>query len=357
MAGALIATMYERINKQAILKSWHKLAFLLLIAGCFPEKEKPAASIYHWKTVFSLNAADSSRLGSLGIERLYVRFFDLDTDLERIIPKDAIIWKTLPPAHLEIVPCIRISNRSMRALPDSSIHTLARYAYTKIGKLRQNLINEVPEIQLDCDWTEETREKYFLFTDKFKAFCHADSILLSATIRLPQLVSPEKAGVPAADRAMLAIYNTGKIHEYAEANSILNPDSVRAAAQLISQYPLPLDLTLPLFSWAVQFRNGALHELHPAWSREELEKDTLFTAAGHSWLVVRENGTFKNKMLLKGDRIRVEEGSPGLCLEIIRLIADKTARTPGHLALFHYNPAEIDRYPPTAIKGIYQAWP
>ena len=70
-----------------------------------------------------------------------------------------------------------------------------------------NDIENVKEIQIDCDWTASTQEAYFEFLHYLKEKAKDKQIQLSATIRLHQLsMTP-----PPVDRGILMMYNTGDV--------------------------------------------------------------------------------------------------------------------------------------------------
>ncbi len=348
--------MCAKTGKPAILKNWSKWLLLLLLPACGP-KEKPVetrAAFYHWKTEVTLGPADSLKLDSLGVTRLYTRFFDIDQYGSKLKPLGVVEWTELPPAHLEIVPCVYITNRAMRFIPDTAVQSLALHIHTKIHRLLEAIPNKVPEVQMDCDWTEESRDRYFLLLRILGDLFHNEGIQVSATIRLHQVKYRERTGVPPTDRGMLMYYNMGQLDSPTEKNSILNLETANLYLERLPEYPLELDLALPLFSWAVQFRNGEFFRLHSAWNRSDFETDSLFVPEGENTFVVSRNALFKGEYLLEGDRFRIEEGTPDLNMEAIRKLSVTWRTKPLYLSLFHYNPYEIEHYSCKRLQDIYR---
>lgn len=343
------------------MKSWLKLLPLLLLLACKDEPARhvshPKAAIYHWKTVVTLDKTDSLKLDSLGVERMYLRFFDIDRYEDKLKPLGVVEWKTLPPADLDIVPCVYITNRAMAFLPDTAAASLAAHIFSKIKKLAVALPNTIREIQLDCDWSDETREKYFTLLGALKLLCEEEKWLLSATIRLHQVKYFETAGIPPVHRGMLMYYNMGELNSPDETNSILNPATGEKYLENMDKYPLELDLALPLFSWAVQFRGNEFFALRSAWTREDLQNDTLFLQEGENWFVARDNGLFRGEYILKNDRVRMEEVSPDLDIHVLNTLYSRLKNLPNYLTLFHYNPNEIENYAATAVQEIYSHSP
>ncbi len=76
-------------------------------------------------------------------------------------------------------------------------------------------------------------------------------MVLSATIRLHQVKYFETTGVPPVKSGMLMFYNTGDLENPSEENSILNIETAELYLSGLEDYPMQLDIVLPLFSWAV----------------------------------------------------------------------------------------------------------
>ncbi len=80
--------------------------------------------------------------------------------------------------------------------------------------------------------------------------------ILSATLRLHQLKNQKASGIPPVQRVMLMCYNMGNLRKYGNQNSILELSELKKyLGQDLSNYPIHTDIGLPLFRWAVAFRN------------------------------------------------------------------------------------------------------
>ena len=100
----------------------------------------------------------------------------------------------------------------------------------------------IKEIQIDCDWTDSTRNRFFRFTRTLGKLAHAEHSLISATIRLHQIKYFERTGIPPVDRGVLMFYNMGKLAAASERSSIFNTEDAEKYTSRLSQYPLPMDL-------------------------------------------------------------------------------------------------------------------
>ncbi|WP_338874589.1 hypothetical protein WBJ53_03130 [Spirosoma sp. SC4-14] len=229
--------------------------FLISLAGCqksqAPKQLTPA--FYHWKAVYDPGPAELKLLQQLKVRRLYVRLFDVDWDAQRRrpVPK-AIVRFAERPAGVSVIPVVFITNRTLLALPETEVATLARNVAQKIQQIAsdQNLV--FPEVQLDCDWSPSSRSRYFTLLSMVKVQMKKP---VSATIRLHQIKYADRTGIPPVDRGMLMFYNMADWKEPNTRNSILDLDVSDRYIGFVEKYPLPLDVVLPLFRWTLVYRN------------------------------------------------------------------------------------------------------
>ncbi|MBK8703650.1 MAG: hypothetical protein IPN33_08475 [Saprospiraceae bacterium] len=136
------------------------------------------------------------------------------------------------------------------------------------------------EIQIDCDWTEKTRDSYFYLLKKMREQLEPGNCALSATIRLHQVRYFKKTGAPPVDRGMLMFYNMGDVESWEEPNSILNIKKGEPYLDGAARYPLPLDVALPAFGWGVLFREGRMIRLIYPIDEKVLADTSRFSAGG-----------------------------------------------------------------------------
>lgn len=219
------------------------------------------------------------------------------------------------------------------------------------------------EIQFDCDWTASTRDAFFLFLKKMKQRL-PENTQLSATIRLHQYKFPDKTGVPPVERGMLMFYNTGDIDNPDAGNSIFRPEDVRKyLTGAPKDYPLPLDLALPVFSWALVFRDGELWKIIPEVPESELNDAARFvkmqiSTASLSFQTptfIIQKGTFLSGHYLRpGDLLKVEKVTPDLLCEAARFAAQADLADNASVAFFHLDSAIVRRYPVQLLDSVCQ---
>ncbi|SOD17884.1 hypothetical protein [Pedobacter xixiisoli] len=280
------------------------LFFLILLIGC-QQKREVNTSFYFWKTVYQSNAVEQSYLRAAKSSKLFVRILDVDRNLNgEIAPVAPIKFKDQIPADLELVPVVFIVNDILKEVNDVQIEKLAKNIVTFVdGKVKQAGKASYAELQIDCDWTATTRLNYFALLEEIKK--HVENKVISATLRLHQLKNQEKSGIPPVDKVLLMCYNMGNLRKYGTQNSILEVKELeKYVDKNLGYYPMPTDIGLPLFSWAVVFRNQSYAGISKRLKFEDLQKESNFLKSTNGLYVVKtdlpEFGLYKN------DEIRFE---------------------------------------------------
>ncbi|MEZ0542027.1 hypothetical protein [Fibrella arboris] len=282
---------------------------LILLAGCQTETRHSAEQVpafYHWKATYAPTVSEQATINKLGVQTLYVRFFDVDWDASAhtTVPKATITFRQRMPSGRRIVPVVYITNRTVANLSASNVPELARNLVKKVSLLAAKSGIRFNEIQLDCDWTQSTRNAYFTL---LKAISRETSVPLSATIRLHQVKFAAQTGVPPVARGMLMAYNTGDWKRPDTQNSILDLNDLKAYTDYLPGYPLPLDVALPLFRWTVVYRKGRfLTLLNNVGQAQVRVIPGLQQQADSSRYVAARDTTVLGVRLRRGDLLRTE---------------------------------------------------
>lgn len=349
----------------------HGLALISIIScTSSPPPRSVTPAFYHWQTTLALSPTERAYLDSFGCKKLYIKVLDIGRDpvTGEIQPYSRLeIADTTGLAGLEIVPVVFMTNAVFQGITEERIAWLAE----KVA----DVLNEPPpappggglpiatEIQFDCDWTPSTRNAFFLFLKKIKNHLPKHT-RLSATIRLHQYKFPEKTGVPPVGRGMLMFYNTGDIENPEAGNSIFQPeDAEKYVVGAPKHYPLPLDLALPVFSWALVYRDDELWKILPEVPESELFDTLRFNKISYLKSAISnlqstfriQKGTFLSGHYLRpGDVLRVEAVSPELLREAARLAAQTDLANNATVAFFHIDPVCVRRYPVQLLDSVCQ---
>lgn len=225
-------------------------ACIAMIASCQDKRQATMRSMYYWSTDFKIDKAKSSFLKKHGIKRMYVRFFDVVTaDGNPPMPNATVSFSSPVPNGMEIIPVVFITNECMRAGDER----LAGKIMERVMKMCEtNDVRGVKELQIDCDWTNSTRNAFFAFLKRLTGIAHRKGIQVSATIRLHQL----RLTPPPVDRGVLMMYNTGDFTDINCHKPILDISDVAPYVSGIADYKLELSSAYPIYGWDILFRGG-----------------------------------------------------------------------------------------------------
>ncbi|MGI6222439.1 MAG: hypothetical protein ACOYJG_02380 [Prevotella sp.] len=225
------------------------LVVLLALSAC-SQPSGVKRSMYYWRTSLQLSQEEREFLRLHHVTRLYVRYFDVvNEESDGNQPNATLTFDDSLPKGVEIVPTVYILNDCMRH--DDPL--LAERILKRVRQMNETHdVGKLKELQIDCDWTMQTRQRFFAFLKQLRDLCHQNDVQLSVTIRLHQLSQP----VPPADRGVLMVYNTGDVTQLSNEKPILNLDDVKPYVHYIDDYELPLSAAYPLFTWRVLFRGG-----------------------------------------------------------------------------------------------------
>lgn len=291
--------------------------FIPLFWAC-QQKQAPAQlSVYYWKTFFRLEAPAQQFLQDYHIQRLYVRYCDIILREGEAVPDAPVEMDTTHLKGKEIVPVIYIKNEVFLN-SEVSVAQLSERLSQYIAQINRTYKLSVSEVQLDCDWSLKSRERYFAFVQHFKA---QNPYRLSATIRLHQVKYHDRTGIPPVNYGVLMYYNMGKITATG-ANSIYDRATAEKYLPALRSYPLPLKVALPIFSWGVHSIAGEVTDLVGGFSFAEADTLSQLSRMGNSdCYLVTEAMTYKGQRWQKGDVIKVEEISQS---DLLTMKADLT---------------------------------
>lgn len=328
-----------------------------LFLACNRKETEITPAFYYWKTTFDIPPALHSFINDLKIKKLYLRFFDVDwnNDEKKAAPIGIIHFNAPPDPSLAIVPVVYITNRTMEKVTGYEIQLLAQQIFDQVRSIANQQKIAFSELQLDCDWTEKSKENYFQLITSLKERLHASGKLISVTVRLHQVKYPMRSGVPNVDRAMLMFYNMGKLQTANSKNSIYNEVDAGKYTVAIKNYPLKLDVVLPCFSWAIHSRDTKVIGLLP----KLMEKDfnlINFTLTGENTYKVNEPLFFQGEYLMKNDLLKLETITPELLLKNARQLSENIKIEERTVALFDLDSINVMRYEKENFEEAYNCF-
>lgn len=295
---------------------------------------QPDISFYYWKTQFRLSDYEQELLDIYKVQRLYVRYFDINVIQEqgtsRAVPQAVIAFDSqAAPAGTEIVPVIFIRNAVMedRSL---SLDSLARNTWQLVSSISNRHHISIRQVQLDCDWTVSSGQRFFDFTDKL---AQLSGVRTGSTVRLHQVKHFKVTGIPPVDTPVLMYYNMGDI-ESATGNSIYEKAIADKYNKSLRSYPRPLAVAIPVYSWFIHSRNGKIQQLYSKKSRTELEASPGFRKKDDTFYEAVTNHIFWGTYFKKGDLLKYEHISEKDLETIFADLGSHLRSAPGEVILY-----------------------
>jgi hypothetical protein len=337
------------------------LFFLLLLnfESCTAPRapRQVETSFYFWRTQFQLNSIEQNYLKSLNVRQLYVRVFDVDWNEyeNQAVPIGEIRSNLTHKINLPIIPTVFITNRTMLQLPDNQVISLAEKITQKIFRLSEEITSQkISEIQLDCDWSEKTRAKYFQLLEAINQQVKAQKISLSATIRLHQFKYPQKTGVPPVSCGMLMFYNMGDIDGNNTENSILDLKIAEQYLKNNSIYPLALDVALPIFGWGVLSRRNRVINLLNNLQISDLQDISKYELAKSGQYRVKKSHYLQGIYLYQNDLIRLEGVEQKQLLAAAEQLKKINLPPSFRLSFYHLDSKLLSKFSINDIRAIAQ---
>jgi len=257
------------------------LLFAATLAYLFFNQKSTNYTFYHWKQEYKVKGVKQPR---------YIKILDIAYEGKTTIHKTNFINT---PTH-KLVPVIYLDNPVLR-------HENSKKLAQKLFNILKSYKLNYDEIQVDCDWTKQTKEAYFSFLKELKK-CSKKQ--LSATIRLHQVKYFKRTGVPPVDTGVLMYYNMSNFKKLKTKNYILDLDLAKQYHYNFEEYPLPLNLALPLYAQATLIRFEEVVGIIEGLRKRNLNKN--FKALKENHYVVIKTHYLNGRLLYKDDVIRLD---------------------------------------------------
>jgi hypothetical protein len=312
------------------------------------EAKNPDVAFYYWKTVFKLSALEKKTIEENQVKKLYIRYFDIDLDskTQEPFPRTPIHFDESTNGFA-VVPVVYIKN-SVMLEKSIDMLDLAQKIDDFIRQINAKNQISVSEIQIDCDWTLLSRDNYLKFLEHFKKISQKK---LSATIRLHQIKYFKKTKIPNVDKGVLMYYNMGKIAPDS-LNSIYDREIASAYLSSLKKYPLPINLALPIYSWAIHIRDGKVIGLKNKIDFNSLKKDTNFVQIKENWYKVRNSNYKSGSFFKKNDLLKLEAISTSNLLEMADDLEEHTETNPEEIIFYDLDAFNIKKYEKDIFKKV-----
>ncbi len=334
------------------------ILFLIIFTACI-ERQKSISiepAIYYWKTIVNPTSFEKDRLDSLEIQTVYLKFFDVEWNEagQKAVPvAKMIISDTAWLRTKAIIPTVFITNETLYHLDSNAIKTLSENISQLTSKYIQSYqLADVKEIQIDCDWTETTKNKYFYLLDLLKGL--NNNYLISATIRLHQLKYRNNTGIPPVKKGLLMCYNMGNLQNLNSNNSIIDSQEFAKYINALPTFPIRLDIGLPLFDWYVLFRGNKFAGL--IQNMPEGFINSPFVQKEGNLYLVKKDTVIEGRPLRADDILRLETSDYKSIINVVQQLKNKMNNPSSKVSLFHCDSITLSKYSLHEIKNIFDAF-
>jgi hypothetical protein len=331
---------------------WIRICFLFIIlflGGCKSENTPKdlGRAVYYWKTTFELSQLETAFLEENKIEKIYLRYFDVDMLHNEAVPKGILTIKS--NVNQEIVPTVFITNRVFERLKFDQIEDLSTKVLGQINKISSTF----KEIQLDCDWTLRTKNKYFFFLEKLKENS-SKNMRFSATIRLHQIKFYQKTGIPPVNEGVLMLYNTGDWRKLKHENSLFDPQTSMNYLDNLGKYPMKLNYAFPFFQQVLAYRNGIFYTFIKNCTLGEIEANLAFEKSEiENQFLCKYDVQFKNISFRKNDILKFENSDFEQINKIKNKILQKIIAPKTTLILYHLDEKNLFNFSKSQISTFF----
>lgn len=331
--------------------------WLLLLSSC--SNSKPETGFYFWKTVFQLDTVEYRALKEVAAKSIYTRIMDIDFDPSGVqaVPVSPIIFSQPVPQEHALIPVVFINQRIFSEMDSLEIRALANKIVPFVSaKIKQAGKEEFNELQLDCDWTQSSRDKFFYLLKYIQELPALKGIVVSSTLRLHQVKNTVTSGIPPVKKVALMCYNMGNLRQFGNQNSILNQQDLKTyLGGPLRNYPLEMDIALPLFQWFVVFRNNNYIGISKHIREQDINNTTLFTHNPNSNLYILTVDLPKAN-LKKGDVVRFEKVTQNDLLQTAKFLRGELKGKKHQLIFYHLDQATLANHGNAELQEIIRAF-
>lgn len=316
------------------------ILFAILLGVSCTQKVDVERAFYYWKTnEFRFEKEERNLISKVEPKTIYVKFFEVEKDgAFGAVPVSKTRFSIKSCNYdgdygysfdssfcdsfksVNIIPTVFVKNDVLSEISAQEIDTLASniiFLVNKHFKYKDfDSVSPLEEIQIDCDWTPSNKDNYFSLLQSIQ---NQTEVEISVTLRLYPYKYRDKMGIPPVSKATLMCYNYFNPLQRLEENSIQNNQELKLYLKGVEDYPMHLDIALPVFNYAFHFHNkqfaGVLRGFEgeiDSFCKPMEGSDLLFT--------VTKDTVIENSYLRVGDQLKIELSNTQQVLESIDIL-------------------------------------
>ena len=324
-------------------------------------KIEDANSFCYWKTALNFSENEQDSALEMKVNHMYIRYFDVDWDSseKEARPVATLTVKDGELPFKNITPAVFFTNKVFQLSTKKQLDILAKRTAGRIEKINQLILKNnknisdycIPDILIDCDWSEGTKENFFYFVQKLDE--ETLDFEITTTLRLWQYKDQKRAGIPPVNRVLLMCYNLQPANQYGIQNSIVSLSEIKKYTEGVT-YPLDIDIALPAFAWGVIFRQQKFEGLVTD-SLNTYRSDTLrFEKVNKNLYRFNEEMVIGDFFARPGDELRIEDISKDELIELTQyLFKTLKMKDQSRITFFSWDQENINGYGTEQFKKIY----
>lgn len=330
---------------------------IILHISC--QKKEPSVGFYYWKTSYKPDTLSQKIIQEVKSNTLFVRIMDIDFVDGGIepVPISPITFEQTIDPNQTLVPVVFINQKIFTEVDSLQIRGLAHKMISFVSeKAKQGGKDSFEELQIDCDWTKSSRDKFFYLLEYLQQIPELNEVTITSTLRLHQVKNIQSSGIPPVKRATLMCYNMGNLRQFGDHNSILNQqDLTTYLSGTLKDYPLELDIALPLFDWYVVFRDHQYIGISKHIDKIDLNDKSLFTRNPKTELFIL-NQDLQKANLKKGDVIRHEFITKEQLIATAKFLNKELKGKEKRIIFYHLAPEVLSNYSYADLQEIIAAF-
>ncbi|WP_330442967.1 hypothetical protein [Flavobacterium sp. C4GT6] len=333
---------------------------ILLLLSCSNKPDYVDQAFYYWKSdEWGLGYGEGKILDTLDVKKLYVKFFEVNhSDVNGNIPisKTSLRYVTGYDNYFDsinVIPTVYIKNEVVLKSTQEELDTLASNINYLIDLYYKDMKCGQPlkEFQMDCDWTPNSKNNYFYFLKSLKK---VSGKTISCTLRLYPYKYPDIMGIPPVDKVSLMCYNLMDPLKNEDKNTILDVNELSLYLDKKRDYPVHLDIALPVYSWGQWYSGNNFRGVFYVDSESIKE---ILQPIKPLWYEVTADKYLQGNYLRAGDRVKYEQVRKEDINKAIAIIKERVVlKDTVTISLFHLDKEQLNRFTYEALFHFYTAF-
>ena len=178
------------------------------------------------------------------------------------------------------------------------------------------------------------------------------TLLVSATIRLHQIKDKTKTGIPPIKKGVLMYYATSNPLDFKEENSILENKLAENYCKEIQNYPIALDIALPIYSWAIIENQVGEKRLLNGIRNEMLKDTSIYQPIKPNFYLAKKDHYLHGNYIYEDFTLKVEEVTSTQLQQASTFLKNKIINQELNTIFYQLDSSNLSHYSIQNLKNI-----